>query len=379
MSNKVATKLSAMSTQFLDGISNTADSIKDAIGSQFGAGNVNKDVANTQEIIKKSPFETKSTTQEKLKRNPLGFSQIQYPIDLGNYDVGHYIIFMTISSRHSGQEANDLKAANKFGFGFEDGGNGKAAKSIRERKKAEAEFPAASRGSVLASFPTHKATTGAVSLYMPPGVKVSYKNSYEQEATEFSGDVLKGAAAIKNSAGFMDGMVETLRTGQIAGITYGKNLVGELVSMAGAGDPVKLTSKAFGMAINPQEEQFYTGPDFRSFTYDFDFHPRNSEELEAVRKIITLFKYHSAPGFTAEHRGRMFTVPSEFEIMYMNHGGENDYINKVGRVVCTSVDVDYGPEAQYSTFNNGAPTSYKLSLGFTETELVTKDKIMAGY
>ena len=69
MSNKVATKLSAMSTQFLDGISNTADSIKDAIGSQFGAGNVNKDVANTQEIIKKSPFETKSTTQEKLKRN----------------------------------------------------------------------------------------------------------------------------------------------------------------------------------------------------------------------------------------------------------------------------------------------------------------------
>ena len=296
MSNKVATKLSALSTQFLDNVSNTADSIKDAIGSQFGAGNVNKDVANTQEIIKKSPFETKSTTQEKLKRNPLGFSQIQYPLDLGNYDVGHYIVFMTISSRHGSNEANDLAAAQQFGFGFEGGGNGRAAKSIRERKKAEAEFAPLKKGAVLARFPTHKATTGAISLYMPPGVKVSYKNSYENEATELSGDLVKGAAAVKDSAGFVDGAIETLKTGQIAGITYGKNIIGELVSMAGAGDPVKLTSKAFGMAINPQEEQFYVGPDFRSFTYDFDFHPRNSEELEAVRKIITLFKYHSAPG-----------------------------------------------------------------------------------
>ena len=379
MSNKVATKLNALKSDFLSGISNTADAIGDAIGSQFGNSNANKDVANSKEIVEKSPFETKSTTQEKLKRNPLGFSQIQYPLDLGNYDVGHYIVFMTISSKHGNQEANDLKAANKYGFGFEDGGNGRAAKSIRERKKAEAEFPAASRGSVLASFPTHKATTGAISLYMPPGVKVSYKNSYENEATEMSGDLFKGAAAVKDSGNVVAGIVEGLKTGKIAGITYGKNLIGELVSMAGAGDPVKLTSKAFGMAINPQEEQFYVGPDFRSFTYDFDFHPRNSEELEAVRKIITLFKYHSSPSFVGESRGRLFAVPSEFEIMYMNNTGENDYINKVGRVVCTSVDVDYGPEAQYSTFNNGAPTSYKLSLGFTETEIVTKDKIMAGY
>ena len=380
MSNKVATKLNALKSDFLSGISDTANAIEDAIKSNFAPDGANKASADTKAIINKSPFETKDTTQEELKRNPLGFSQIQYPLDLGNYDVGHYIIFMTISSRHGGQAANDLKVAQNLGFNYIDSyGNGKAAKSIRERKKAEAEFPAESRGSVLASFPTHKETTGAISLYMPPGVKVSYKNSYENEATEMSGDLLKGAAAVKNSESVVGGLVESLKTGQIAGITYGKNLIGELVSMAGAGDPVRLTSKAFGMAINPQEEQFYVGPDFRNFTYEFDFHPRNSEELEAVRKIITLFKYHSAPSFVGESRGRLFAVPSEFEIMYMNTTGENDYINKVGRVVCTSVDVDYGPEAQYSTFNNGAPTSYKLSLGFTETELVTKDKIMMGY
>jgi len=383
MFNKVATKLSRLTTPFLNDVKSGVNAIGKSIEAGF-ANPSNNDAKVAKAIVNKSPFETKDTQQEALKRNPLGFTSIQYPLDLGNYDLGHYIIFLTISNRFGNQESNDLAAAEKYGFGFNSGGapgtEGTIAKQIRKRQAENREFAKSKvSAQVLTKFPTHKTTTGAIALYMPPGVKVSYKNSYEAEATEMSGDIFKGGAAVKDADGLLNKLKAVGETGKIAGITYGKNLIGELINLAGAGDPVRLTSKALGVSINPQEEQFYVGPDFRSFSYTFDFYPRSNEELEAVRSIITLFKYHSAPSFTAKERGRLFKVPSEFEIMYMNSTGENEYLNKIGRVVCTGVDVDYGPDAQFSTFNNGAPVNYKMTVNFTETELVTKDKVLAGY
>ena len=53
-------------------------------------------------------------------------------------------------------------------------------------------------------------------------------------------------------------------------IRQGKKLVGELVSMAGAGD-IRFLQKRSGTALNPRNEQFYDSPDFRSFSYSFDF------------------------------------------------------------------------------------------------------------
>jgi len=79
----------------------------------------------------------------------------------------------------------------------------------------------------------------------------------------------------------------------------------------------------------------------------------------------------------------MFFVPSEFEIHYLHFGKQNEYMNKISKCVCTSVDVDYGPEGEFKTFvedgRGAAPVHYKLSLSFTELELMTKDKIYNGY
>ena len=80
--------------------------------------------------------------------------------------------------------------------------------------------------------------------------------------------------------------------------------------------------------------------------------------------------------------GRMFIVPSEFEIHYMHIDSEdgqaktNSYMNKISKCVCTSVDVNYGPEGEFKAFSKtGAPIHYKLTLGFTETEFITKNNI----
>ena len=152
--------------------------------------------------------------------------------------------------------------------------------------------------------------------------------------------------------------------------------------MVKLGNAVEVVSKALGVAVNPREEQFYTGPQFRSFSYAFDFWPRSQQELDAASNIISLFKYHSAPGMESKSAGRMFIVPSEFEIHYMHIDSEdgqaktNSYMNKISKCVCTSVDVNYGPEGEFKAFSKtGAPIHYKLTLGFTETEFITKNNI----
>ena len=41
----------------------------------------------------KSPFNIDSAPSQKLIENPLSFSPVQYPLDLGSNELGHYIIF----------------------------------------------------------------------------------------------------------------------------------------------------------------------------------------------------------------------------------------------------------------------------------------------
>ena len=123
------------------------------------------------------------------------------------------------------------------------------------------------------------------------------------------------------------------------------------------------------MAINPRNEQFYVGPGFRSFSYTFQFYPKNQTETDNIQKIIKLFKYHAHPILDdSVYNGRMFVVPSEFEIHYMFKESPNPYLHKISRCVLSDVEVKYGPEEQMSSFGDGAPTQYELSLTFTEQE-----------
>ena len=59
------------------------------------------------------------------------------------------------------------------------------------------------------------------------------------------------------------------------------------------------------------------------------------------------------------------------------------YIPKVSRCVLTDMSVDYSPEGVFSTFkadSKGAmPVISKMTLSFTETEIMTKQTTADGY
>ena len=362
------------------------------ISSKLGfASNNNQDAAKVAaKLATESPFKISADKVDPYRESPLKFARVKYPLDLGNDDLGHYIIFYTIFNRFASQ-ASEFKFANQFGWNFTtkghpSGGSSSSSNIKRHLKSSTGKTvqQVKTSNSVLSNLPQNSTVTSAVSLYMPPNVSVSYGANWQAEETELSGTIATALGNVKTAEGTAN-KVKALAAGVGGGaMTWAKQLAGGALSAANFGDPVKLASKYFGVAINPHEEVFYEGPEFRSFDYTFDFYPRNQKEMTAVNNIIKIFKYHMHPQLDMSRTGgRLFYAPSEYEIHYAYKDQENEYLNKISRCALKKVDVKYGNEGVWSALpadNKGAhPVHTNMALTFQELEFMTKKEIAEGF
>ena len=362
--------------------------------------------------INKSPFEIPKAPIDEITKDPLGFETIQYPADLGSAELGHFILFFTLTNRMvSDEEASmDLEYSKSLGLNTGDnaekisvtmsedsgttlpGQTGVYGKYTNKRRTTlrsqftdrEIDGKAIAVNNVdltntTLEAPQGQIVTSAIALYMPADVKVSYKAGWDTEAAELAGDIAEVIKGVRAASGTMAMFTEAIKGGYAAVTGYVKQIGGEALSAFGGGDAFKLTSKAFGIAINPRKEMYYEGPQFRQFQYSFRFYPRNKEETKRVQSIIKLFKYHMHPITDDEYYGRMYRIPSEFEIHYLCKSGVNDKLNKISRCALSDCDVTYNPEGNWKTFEDDAPVSYQVDLTFKELEYMTKQKMKMGF
>ena len=342
--------IGSLATGFITDIAGSAMS-----GSQKDAGKV------SAQLLKKSPFEIPESQNEKLRANPLSFSAVQYPLDLGTNELGHYILFESGSFKYN--PGNDSM--------FKYSSDAQTIETKGVKKKAER--------TRSIKLPNGTLSNSAISIYMPTGIKVGYNQSYDADTEAgLAGDIERGIQGIRDAETAAD-KVEAGLEGVVGGVARNlKTLLGEFVEMGGMGDPVRFLAKRAGVAVNPRNEAFYNSPSQRTFQFDFDFWPRNPKEAEAVEKIIAIFKYNSAPGFADKTLQSVFTIPNYWRISYMYNNGENPHLNKIGACYCTDVEVDYSPDGNFRTFENGQPVHTKLTVNFIEDRIVTKRDIEAG-
>ena len=390
MLKRASSHLKGMATGF-------ANKAINGVVSGFKSGFVNSVSGNqakvAAQLLKKSPFEVPDSPIAKATTDPLQFSHISYPRDLESNGLGHYILFYAMSNNFEKVDS-DIKAAGKIGVQVNPGGGAEAIgpgislfNNIRGLKTGAGGYrpftAIKTENSVVAKKPSAKTASAAISIYMPPGVKVNYSMEYDVTGTDTAGTIAKGIKDTGNGGDTAENLKTILQSGVGALGNYGKKLIDEVGESLELGRPAELISKSVGVAFNPHEEQFFKKPNFRSFSYSFDFWPKNEDEMEDVNKIIFLFKYHMHPGMVNGTGGRLFKVPSEFEIHYAYLGLENEYLNKISRCVLKDMNVEYGPGEQFSTFRPGAkgapPVTTKMTLDFEETQFITKNEIAEGY
>jgi len=337
--SKLRNSLSNLATPFVaNAINNFA--------SKQGAKDAGKVAAQLKD---KGPFKIDEAPSQKLIQNPLKFNPVQYPLDLGDNGQGHYILFESGFIGYSPQTSNLL-------------GNDKKTRT-RAAKAA-------------AKLGDKSITTSGIALYMPNSIKATYTQNYADESSEVAG-AIEAINSSMDGKGSADQIKAALEGTAGIAILKGKQLLGEAVQLVGAGDPIKFLQKRSGNALNPRQEQFYDSPGFRNFSYTFDFWPRNQKEAKAVSDIIEIFKYNSAPGLKGD-AGALFEIPNYFRISYMHRGQVNTNLNLISACYCNSVDVDYAPDGQPTFFPDGQPVHTRLTVGFVEDRILTKNDIIQG-
>jgi len=161
----------------------------------------------------------------------------------------------------------------------------------------------------------------------------------------------------------------------ITGSSDVKNATGMVIAGAAAGVGQQLVTRTTGAVINPSMELLFSGPALRQFSFKFTFTARESAESKEIVKILRFFKQGSAVQRTASNL--FLKSPHTFKIQYLYRGpagGENPFMGKIKECACTGVTVNYTPQNNYSTFSDGAMTSYEMSLNFNELEPVFNDE-----
>ena len=230
----------------------------------------------------------------------------------------------------------------------------------------------------------------AISMYMPTGVKSTYGADY-QDSTIGQGAAF-GAnlyTDIMNGKKVMSAIGDAITQDAVpairdAAILQGLKLASNFSSLEGAAD---VRGMIFGNVVADRLELAFRNIDKRTFEYTFKMLPKSLEEANMVHDIVKAFKKHMSASFKDGNRsGKTLVVPDTFEIMYMYHTGENEYLHKISECVLTKVDVTYGGD-RYKTFSKvsggdkkGAPpVETSMSLSFSELELISRERVEEGY
>ena len=247
-------------------------------------------------------------------------------------------------------------------------------------KKYKPNSFAGAEGMVQDAEDRNMASVGSVYLPMQPGLAESNNvnwggetlNALEAAAANIAGSTIKGAGEGLGPAfeGLMSGSKDALNTifGE-GGINSGD--VAAYFAQQATGKNV--FTRTTGKIMNPNLELLFSGPNLRTFNYNYQFTPREDREAKEIRSIIKFFKKNMAP----IRKGKLFLEsPNVFKLKYIfKNGGQHPFLNKIKLCALQSFNVQYTPDGSYMTYDDGSMTSYTASMTFQELNPIYSDEI----
>ena len=131
----------------------------------------------------------------------------------------------------------------------------------------------------------------------------------------------------------------------------------------------QVIARTQGQVVNPNLELLFQGPTLRPFNFTFKMSAREKEESEMILKIIRFFKQGMAPQRTDSNL--FVKAPHTFQLQYRHRGTEDHkFLNRFKECALIGMSVNYTPENNYATFEDGAMVSYEMQMQFKELDPV---------
>ena len=220
---------------------------------------------------------------------------------------------------------------------------------------------------------TNKRTIGTVILPIPGGIQDGVGVGYgDSRMTPL--DMAKANIALTTvSEGVTAGITEAGRAAQTVAGAFGDNkkaLAAVIAGMAAGGQD--LLTRTTGAIANPNMELLFDGPELRTFSFQFLLAPRSQEEAKTIIQILRFFKQGMAPIRT---KSRLFLKsPHTFQLSYRNSKGQDHkYLNKFKECALANFGVNYTPNGNYSTYEDGVMTAYQMTMTYRELNPIYND------
>jgi len=222
-----------------------------------------------------------------------------------------------------------------------------------------------------------RASIGSVILPIPGGIS-------DANACDWGGDsmnplqiagaaVALGALGSDAVPGGLGGALGDLKNQVVDNNQAVKGAIaGGAAASAIGSDINSLLGRTQGVILNPNLELLFQRPSLRPFSFEFKMSPRSSAEAARIVQIIRFFKQGMAP---IRDESRLFLkTPHTFRIKYEQQGKDSKFLNRFKECALLSCNVQYTPEGNYAPYEDGAMSSYAMSLQFKELEPVYNDE-----
>ena len=219
---------------------------------------------------------------------------------------------------------------------------------------------------------------GTVILPIPGGIRDQQQVSWSQDNMDAAAMALAGAALAgitEGGGGFVDAVGDSIT--QITK-SSGEVKKGLAAAIAGSASGAQnLLTRTTGAIMNPNMELLFNSPQLRSFNFSFILAPRDRNEAMTVIKIIRFFKQGMSP---IRSKSRLFLrSPHTFRLAYKHRAGTKDkgkdhpFLNKFKECALNGFGVNYTPNGNYSTYEDGVMTAYQMTMGFQELTPIYND------
>ena len=217
---------------------------------------------------------------------------------------------------------------------------------------------------------------GSVILPIPGGIKDSNNakwggdnlNALEMAAAQFA--VKTMTRGTEGASGAISNIRDQFAAGnKEQGLT--KATASAFAAAAIGKDFKSLMGRTTGQILNPNMELLFQSPSLRPFSFTFLLAPRTKTEAQQVIQIIRFFKQGMAP--IRSEANLFLKAPNTFQLQYKHRGENHPYLNKFKECALQTCDINYTPQNNYSTFEDGVMNAYEMTLSFQELTPVYSD------
>ena len=218
-----------------------------------------------------------------------------------------------------------------------------------------------------------KRAKGSVTLPVPANIS-------DTNAVEWGADSMNAVQAALANIGmnFLTGRdaageITKTASGVAANKEELKTMLGTAVVEAATGSAGgSLLPRATGNIMNPNMELLFKKPTLRPFEFTFKLAPRSKKEAQAVIGIIRTFKQSMA--VIRSESNLFLKTPHTYKLQYKHRGNDHPFLNKFKECALMNMSVNYTPDGNYATYEDGVMTAYEMRLSFTEIEPIFNDE-----